>query len=554
MTPRSEQMKICAMIEWLGSGVARRLGRGAGVARVFRRRSGWLIVAWTCLVSGPLAAEANPFVRLDYNLTLDSRSRNAAFIELFDDRPLTRDNFLLYVDGGLYDETFMHRLARNFVLQGGGFYPEFVAEPPPVNVSLNPNLVVDLDGNLATDNPQVMNEFNKLPMRSNVRGTLAMAKLAPPSQGGPPNGGPNSATNQWFVNLANNGGTSPSGLDFQNGGFTVFAQVVGDGMVLFDAFNTLQIFDYNPDINDDGIRDGGPFGGTTNDGVPALGSNLVLLEKAARVDYFGAGSTTNVPGTGKTFTFRDAFVDTGAAFTGGGRLIVNVDRTLGVREGISLSQRVRVLGKFSPGLQIGRVTVPGYDQSASGTLEIDIRGTTVDTEYDQLVVNGLAQLSGKLKVTLLNLFNPRPGNRFTLLTSTTNIVGSFQSYDLPTLSPGYFWNIDATATSITLVAVGGDYDHNGKVEPADYLVWKSTFGTTVTAFTDADGNGNGVVDAADYTIWRNSLGRTALPASGGGAGVVGAAVPEPGSAVLLMLGVGLPAVASVRRLKSSKAR
>ena len=52
----------------------------------------------------------------------------------------------------------------------------------------------------------------------------------------------------------------------------------------------------------------------------------------------------------------------------------------------------------------------------------------------------------------------------------------------------------------------GDYDENFRVDRADYLVWQSTFGQTVTAGTGADGNGNGVVDAADYTLWQENLG------------------------------------------------
>ena len=47
---------------------------------------------------------------------------------------------------------------------------------------------------------------------------------------------PNSATSQWFINLANNSGN----LDNQNGGFTVFARVIGDGMDVADAINDLQ--------------------------------------------------------------------------------------------------------------------------------------------------------------------------------------------------------------------------------------------------------------------------------------------------------------------------
>lgn len=53
----------------------------------------------------------------------------------------------------------------------------------------------------------------------------------------------------------------------------------------------------------------------------------------------------------------------------------------------------------------------------------------------------------------------------------------------------------------------GDYDGNGTVEQADYVVWRSQFGTEVpTPGAGADGNLDGVVDLADYTVWRNHLG------------------------------------------------
>lgn len=63
------------------------------------------------------------------------------------------------------------------------------------------------------------------PGLSNVRGTVAMAKLA---------GQPNSATTQWFVNVGDN-----LALDGDNGGFTVFGDVI-TGMRVVDAINALQ--------------------------------------------------------------------------------------------------------------------------------------------------------------------------------------------------------------------------------------------------------------------------------------------------------------------------
>jgi Ca2+-binding RTX toxin-like protein len=110
--------------------------------------------------------------------------------------PQTVANFLNYADRGDYDNAIFHRLASNFVLQGGGFS---TSDETFSNTSQLSSIPTD---------PPVQNEFN----RSNLRATVAMAKLG---------GNPNSATNQFFFNLGNNSGN----LDNQNGGFTVFAEV-----------------------------------------------------------------------------------------------------------------------------------------------------------------------------------------------------------------------------------------------------------------------------------------------------------------------------------------
>lgn len=161
-------------------------------------------------------------------------------IELLEeDAPKTVANFLNYIESGRYDKIFIHRNVPGFIIQGGGF--TFV------------------DGEVSGVDlfPPVENEFKV----SNTRGTLAMAKLSDQ---------PDSATSQWFINLADNS----SNLDNQNGGFTVFARVVGDGMDVADAISELPTWDARPVL-------GGSFGDLPlidflNNGSPIVEENMVM--------------------------------------------------------------------------------------------------------------------------------------------------------------------------------------------------------------------------------------------------------------------------------------
>ncbi len=128
-------------------------------------------------------------------------------VELLDEAaPQTVANFLSYVVRNDYNGTYLHRVVNDFVVQGGGYrFQPFVG---PVDVP---------------SDPPVVNEYNT----SNVRGTLAMAKLP---------GDENSATNQWYVNLDDN-----TELDTDNGGYTVFGNVLGEGMVVMDAIDDLPV-------------------------------------------------------------------------------------------------------------------------------------------------------------------------------------------------------------------------------------------------------------------------------------------------------------------------
>ena len=86
--------------------------------------------------------------------------------------------------------------------------------------------------------------------------------------------------------------------------------------------------------------------------------------------------------------------------------------------------------------------------------------------------------------------------------------------ELPTETDSCFAPVDQLAGAVTNVSapfdqqvLTGDYDGSGTVDTADYIVWKTSFGS-VTELA-ADGNLNGVIDLADYTIYVDNLGNTA---------------------------------------------
>ncbi len=124
--------------------------------------------------------------------------------------PNTVANFLNYVKAGAYVNTMIHRSVPNFVIQGGGYQ---LQNGSPVTTP--------------TSAP-INNEVNV----TNQRGTLAMAMTS----------SPNSATDQWFFNLINNGPTLDPASN--SGGFTVFGRVANaTGLAVMDKIAALPTAD-----------------------------------------------------------------------------------------------------------------------------------------------------------------------------------------------------------------------------------------------------------------------------------------------------------------------
>jgi len=139
-------------------------------------------------------------------------------VNLYDNAtPATVSNFLQYIDDQAYSNSVIHRSVSGFIIQGGGF-----AYDSGLNLNANNLPLTTIPANAAVTNE---------PIFSNVRGTIAMAKLGSNA---------NSATNQWFFNLADNS----LNLDRQNEGFTVFGEVVGNGMIIIDQMVDVQTYDF----------------------------------------------------------------------------------------------------------------------------------------------------------------------------------------------------------------------------------------------------------------------------------------------------------------------
>jgi len=144
------------------------------------------------------ALAANPNVEFD-------TTAGKILVELYPDAaPKTVANFLDYVKAKHYDGTQFHRVIGGFMIQGGGFTPDFKEKPtrPPVPIE---------------------SEQSAKAGHLNRPYTLAMARTSDP----------NSASAQFFINVADNKFLNFREATQQGYGYTVFGKVIS-GMDVVD--------------------------------------------------------------------------------------------------------------------------------------------------------------------------------------------------------------------------------------------------------------------------------------------------------------------------------
>ena len=126
-------------------------------------------------------------------------SKGEFTVELFTaEAPISAENFLAYVDSGHFDGTVFHRVIPGFMIQGGGMTADMKQKP--------------------TRDPIATEAKNGI---KNTRGTLSMART----------NDINSATSQFFLNVADNGFLDNSAGSY---GYAVFGKIAS-GMDVVDA-------------------------------------------------------------------------------------------------------------------------------------------------------------------------------------------------------------------------------------------------------------------------------------------------------------------------------
>lgn len=258
-----------------------------------------------------------------------------------------------------------------------------------------------------------------------------------------------------------------------------------------------------------------------------------------------------VSGAGSTWTNTESLY---VGVAGIGDLSVSNGGTIAVDDLLSIGPRGLVQGNstvaaevrnggtvapgvspsFNPNDALGTLQFIGdYTQAAAGTLQIQLASTA---SFDKLVVDGHTTLAGTLKLSLFGGFMPAVGDMFQVLTATDGITGTF-SLDFTSLSSGTGgpgWIVVYSNSDVVLKFVDfppGDYNRNGVVDAADYIVWRGTLGSTTNLV--ADGNRDNMITQDDYDVWKLHFGEIAGSGSGDSSN---APVPEPATPVLLMFG------------------
>lgn len=272
--------------------------------------------------------------------------------------------------------------------------------------------------------------------------------------------------------------------------------------------------------------------------LEVLGATVNTLDIDARdaTLRFGGGLSNNALGA---LAITEGTVDVFGAVTNasGAQIVVGAEAHGVFHDPVTNNGQLFVM----PGANL--LALENLTLGGSALMALQLGSEETQEDGAQVEVGGLATLAGNLQVNLASGFAPQLGDSFQVVSAAGGVSGTFAQQALPTLGGGLAWDVDYSATAVTLNVVAGataDFNGDGFVNSADFAIFKGGFGTVGTADQgDGDTDGDNDVDGSDFLAWQQQFGAVpdAAPAAG--------AVPEP--ACGLMLAMGAAALGMRRR-------
>jgi T5SS/PEP-CTERM-associated repeat protein len=314
-----------------------------------------------------------------------------------------------------------------------------------------------------------------------------------------------------------NGGTISSGFGFVSGNSIATVDGAGSAWTINGGLAMFQGSNATLNIQNGGSVTAGLNGMNT---MTANSSTEVTLDSGGVLDVrttidMNTGAFNFLSGKLHVATFDDNLVNQGGTLAPG-----------------------------NPDQSAGSTNITGnYTHQSAATLQIEIGGTAQGTQHDYLNVEGIASMAGALELVLINDFMPAPDDEFVVFNTETLWLGAFSNVAdgdrlattgglgsfLVHYGPTSSFDANQVVLSDFLPTLLGDYNGDGTVNAADYVVWRKNDNTP-----------------ASYNTWRMHFGETVGNGSGA-ATAADAAVPEPASLAMFVLAAAVAMLRLPRR-------
>lgn len=262
--------------------------------------------------------------------------------------------------------------------------------------------------------------------------------------------------------------------------------------------NTVTLLDANDVVFDSGAHV--TLGGDTSPGTLEAAGGLTL-DFGGNITGFG---TVDTPNDAATPLVNNGHI-AGSSLSGPAKPIT----LTGYVKGVGTLDNVVITGTDAPGFSTATVTrgSVAYD----GTLQIEVEGSDSGAfdRIEHTLGAGVADLGGTLQVLADPAVDVAVGDLLMFIYAEGGIFNAFESVALPALDDGKAFRLLYGETIVALeIVLAGDYNGNGTVDAADYVVWRMSLNQTGDGLA-ADGDGDGEVTLLDYQFWITRFGNTA---------------------------------------------